>query len=214
MASKAQGSTVRNVAIAVFVVVLLLLLLFGYGFLAALVFALVLAAAAVAFLLSMGRRGEDPLDFVTAGTVENAGTAPEPRPAAPAARFVEPVPTPSEANANAAPGGIAPTAAAVGAMPPGAVPPPRLDMPRAGNPDDLKRIRGVGPKLEELLHRMGIFHLDQIAAWGPAEVAWMDESLEGFRGRVTRDDWVGQARLLAGGGETEFSRRVDDGEVY
>jgi NADH-quinone oxidoreductase subunit E len=61
---------------------------------------------------------------------------------------------------------------------------------------------------------MGIYHLDQIASWGPAEIAWMDENLEDFRGRVSRDDWVGQARLLAGGGETEFSRRVDDGEVY
>ena len=42
----------------------------------------------------------------------------------------------------------------------------------------------------------------------------MDSNLEGFHGRVTRDDWVGQAKLLASGGETEFSQRVDKGEVY
>ena len=84
---------------------------------------------------------------------------------------------------------------------------------RAGA-DDLKRIKGVGPKLEELLHSLGIYPFHQIAAWGPAEVAWMDSNLEGFFGRVTRDDWVGQAKLLAAGGETEFSQRVDEGEVY
>jgi len=79
--------------------------------------------------------------------------------------------------------------------------------------DDLKRIKGVGPKLEALLHAMDVRHFDQIASWGPAEVAWMDVNLEGFRGRVSRDDWVGQARILAGGGETEFSERVERGEV-
>lgn len=69
---------------------------------------------------------------------------------------------------------------------------------RGGRPDDLKRIKGVGPKLEALLHSLGVYHFDQIAAWGGAEVAWMDEHLEGFRGRVSRDEWVAQARALAG----------------
>ena len=77
--------------------------------------------------------------------------------------------------------------------------------PREGGADDLKRIRGVGPKLEELLHSLGFYHFDQIAAWGPSEVAWVDSNLEGFNGRATRDEWVEQARLLAAGGETEFS---------
>ena len=90
----------------------------------------------------------------------------------------------------------------------------RSTAPRAGGADDLKKIKGVGPKLEELLHSLGIYHFDQIAAWGPAEIAWMDSNLEGFIGRVMRDDWVGQAKILAAGGETEFSQRVDHGEVY
>ena len=47
-----------------------------------------------------------------------------------------------------------------------------------------------------------------------AEIAWVDSHLEGFNGRATRDDWVGQATILAAGGETEFSQRVDKGEVY
>jgi predicted flap endonuclease-1-like 5' DNA nuclease len=45
-------------------------------------------------------------------------------------------------------------------------------------------------------------------------VAWVDQNLEGFKGRVSRDDWVEQAKLLAAGGETEFSKKVDKGDVY
>ncbi len=67
---------------------------------------------------------------------------------------------------------------------------------RSGAPDDLKRIKGVGPALEAQLHALGVFHLDQIAAWSPEEVAWVDENLEGFHGRVSRDGWVEQARQL------------------
>jgi len=75
-----------------------------------------------------------------------------------------------------------------------------LDAPRDGGKDDLKRIKGVGPKLEQLLNDMGYFHFDQIAGWTETEIAWVDDNLEGFKGRVTRDDWVGQARELASGG--------------
>jgi predicted flap endonuclease-1-like 5' DNA nuclease len=87
--------------------------------------------------------------------------------------------------------------------------PAALDRPA----DDLKQIKGVGPKLEAMLHAMDVRHFDQIASWGPAQVAWMDANLEGFKGRVTRDDWVAQAKILAAGGETEFSERVERGEV-
>lgn len=87
--------------------------------------------------------------------------------------------------------------------------PETLDGPRDGKADDLKKIKGIGPKLEQLCNRMGFYHFDQIAAWTEDEIAWVDSNLEGFRGRVTRDEWVAQARLLAGGGETEFSRRLE-----
>jgi NADH-quinone oxidoreductase subunit E len=87
--------------------------------------------------------------------------------------------------------------------------PAGLAAPREGGADDLKRIKGVGPKLEELLHGLGYYHFDQIAGWSPAEVAWVDANLEGFRGRVSRDGWVEQARVLGAGGETGYK-----GEVY
>ena len=74
--------------------------------------------------------------------------------------------------------------------------PAGLDAPRDGAADDLKRIRGVGPALEAQLHALGIYHFDQVAGWGLAEMAWMDDNLDGVRGRVSRDDWVGQARDL------------------
>lgn len=75
--------------------------------------------------------------------------------------------------------------------------PTTLSAARADGPDDLKRIKGVGPKLEALLHSMGFYHFDQIAVWTDAEVAWVDDNLEGFKGRVTRDEWVAQARQFA-----------------
>ncbi|ETX29474.1 NADH-quinone oxidoreductase subunit NuoE [Roseivivax isoporae] len=87
--------------------------------------------------------------------------------------------------------------------------PEGLSAPRAGGADDLTRIKGIGPKLRDLCHSMGYYHFDQIARWTDAEVAWVDDNLEGFKGRVTRDDWVSQARVLSEGGETEESKRKD-----
>lgn len=92
--------------------------------------------------------------------------------------------------------------------------PAGLDGPRGGQADNLKEIKGVGPKLENLLHSMGFYHFDQIANWSTDEVAWVDANLVGFKGRVSRDNWIDQAKILAAGGETEFSKRVDEGDVY
>ncbi len=92
--------------------------------------------------------------------------------------------------------------------------PVTLDGPRDGNADNLKEIKGIGPKLEKLCNSMGFYHFDQIAAWTPDEVAWVNANLEGFKGRVSRDKWVEQAGILASGGETEFSKRVEGGGVY
>lgn len=94
------------------------------------------------------------------------------------------------------------------------VKPVMLDAPRDDGADDLKRIKGIGPKLEDLCNNLGFYHFDQIANWSDAEVTWVDQNLEGFKGRVTRDTWVAQAKLLASGAETEFSKRVDKGNVY
>lgn len=95
-----------------------------------------------------------------------------------------------------------------------AVKPATIDGPREGGADDLKQIKGIGPKLETLVNKLGFYHFDQIAAWTPAEVSWVDDNLEGFKGRVTRDGWVEQARVLADGGATAFSKKVKDGDVY
>jgi len=78
--------------------------------------------------------------------------------------------------------------------------------------DDLKRIKGIGPKNEDQLNALGIFTFAQIAAWTPANVEWVEGYLS-FPGRIGREDWIGQAKQLSGGGETEFSKRVDKGEV-
>ena len=95
-----------------------------------------------------------------------------------------------------------------------AVRPEALSGARDGGADDLKMIKGVGPKLEIMLNELGFYHFDQIAGWSAAEVAWVNDNLAGFKGRVSRDNWVEQARKLASGQETEFSKRVSDGDVY
>ena len=95
-----------------------------------------------------------------------------------------------------------------------AVRPEALSAARDGGADDLKMIKGVGPKLEIMLNELGFYHFDQIAGWSAAEVAWVNDNLTGFKGRVSRDNWVEQARKLASGQETEFSKRVSDGDMY
>jgi len=74
--------------------------------------------------------------------------------------------------------------------------PRTMSAPRKAGADDLKRISGVGPKLEGVLNDMGFWHYDQIAKWGAGEIAWVDSRLK-FKGRIVRDDWVSQARNLA-----------------
>jgi len=91
--------------------------------------------------------------------------------------------------------------------------PAGLSKARGGKADDLKLIKGVGPKLETLINSLGFYHFDQIASWSEDEIAWVDQNLEGFKGRVTRDTWVTQAKVLAAGGETEFASRVKKGDV-
>lgn len=72
-----------------------------------------------------------------------------------------------------------------------------LEKPVAGAPDDLTIIGGIGPKIQEVLNELGIFHYDQIAAWTPENIAWIDEQLN-FSGRIGREGWVEQAAILSG----------------
>lgn len=96
---------------------------------------------------------------------------PEPTPAPVAAPEPEPEPAPAPAPAPA------PSAA-----------------PSA--PDDLSRIKGVGPKLVALLKEEGITTFAEIAAWSEADIEAIDAKLGRFKGRITRDQWVEQAKLL------------------
>lgn len=72
-----------------------------------------------------------------------------------------------------------------------------LESPVGGQGDDLTVIGGVGPKIQEVLNGLGVYHYDQIAAWTLENVAWIDEHLS-FSGRIDREGWVEQASILAG----------------
>lgn len=63
--------------------------------------------------------------------------------------------------------------------------------------DDLKRIAGIGPKLEQVLNDLGIRFYADIEALDAARIAQIEEKL-GFPGRIGRDNWVGQAAALSG----------------
>ncbi|NTZ42856.1 hypothetical protein G7A66_07095 [Altererythrobacter sp. SALINAS58] len=70
-------------------------------------------------------------------------------------------------------------------------------MPDPDAADDLTRIKGLGPKLNAALAVLGVTRFDQIASWDDAEIDRVDAQLGRFAGRIRRDDWVEQARLLA-----------------
>lgn len=194
MSKQTQGSMalIGMIAGGIFLVAFLALMVIGgYAFSPALFLALAVAIAVAVFLLfAFHRKPEAP-----GGAAAQPKSAPAPVQATPAPAAPEPAPAPA-ASAAASDG------------------PAKLSAPRDGAADDLKKIKGVGPKLEQLLHSMGFYHYDQIAGWSASDVAWVDENLEGFKGRVSRDNWVEQARTLASGGETAFSKKVDKGDVY
>ena len=74
--------------------------------------------------------------------------------------------------------------------------PAMLKAARRSGADDLKQIKGIGPKIEKLLKSLGFFHFDQVASWNEKELAWVDENLEGFKGCASRHNWVAQAKEL------------------
>ena len=90
--------------------------------------------------------------------------------------------------------------------------PPALEHAKGGSGDDLKLIKGVGPKNESILHSLGIWHFDQISDWNAGEAAWVGHHMA-FPGRVEREHWIEQARLLGAGLETEHSAGVKSGAI-
>lgn len=144
----------------------------------------VLAVVAWAFARSTRKAKVIADDSATplARDVLAEGAAPAPRnqaliDAAPAAVTIPPAPAPAE-----------PTPAPV----------------PVGGADDLGRIKGIGPKLVALLGELGVTTFAQIAAWDDAEVERIDAQLGRFAGRITRDQWIAQAKLLAAGDESTF----------
>lgn len=92
------------------------------------------------------------------------------------------------------------------------VKPETLPKAREEGADDLKLLKGVGPKLEQKLNELGFYHFDQVADWGDAEMAWVDSRLK-FKGRILRDGWVEQAKKLAAGDGTAFAKRTNEDGV-
>lgn len=86
--------------------------------------------------------------------------------------------------------------------------PERLSTPRRGKADDLKEIEGIGPALEKLCNELGFWHFDQIASWSDADVEWVDAHMRNFKGRIVRDKWVAQARLIVSEGLEAFRVRA------
>ena len=72
------------------------------------------------------------------------------------------------------------------------------DGPTDGAPDDLKKIKGIGPKFEKELNGNGVYYFQQIGAWKAADVKVVEEKIKSLAsGRVKRDDWVKQGKALA-----------------
>lgn len=77
----------------------------------------------------------------------------------------------------------------------------------AGEPDNLRQLKGVGPKLVTVLTGLGVTRFDQIAGWGADEIAKVDEHLGTFKGRIVRDNWIEQAGFLASGDVAGFEAK-------
>ena len=78
--------------------------------------------------------------------------------------------------------------------------------------DNLELIKGIGKTLEKTLNELGIYHFDQIASWNDKNIEWVDEYIS-FKGRIQREEWIEQSKILSKGENTEFSNRVEAGEV-
>lgn len=148
--------------------------------------------------------GDDAANGVTA--IAEAAKAPAPLAYAPA--------RPRE---DAGHGGLTP--ALSGAAPSPAISSAAVDAPRVrlseggdGPRDDLKWIRGVGPVNEGVLNGLGVRRFTQIAAWSPETAQWVGRHMR-LSGRIEREGWIEQARLLAAGVMTDHANAAKAGEI-
>lgn len=171
--------------------------------------------------------GDIPPDDSPSGETRSDGVPPdvasprsspagEPRPEAPPPKAASAAPAPTIKEEKAAPSGK-PASRRAGAGTPApldlftglpsapvhpGVKPPVLTAPDAGKADNLKLLKGIGPANEKALHRLGVFHFRQIAAWTAEEAEWVGSYLA-FPGRIEREDWIGQAKALLSGARPE-----------
>jgi predicted flap endonuclease-1-like 5' DNA nuclease len=129
------------------------------------------------------QRNQSLIDAPSASAVVQAGAGPE-------------TPTP-----------VGETEGASAAEEAAVAPPPPQPVPPAGEADDLRRIKGVGPKLVTLLHSLGITRYEQIAGWTEEDIDRIDPQLGAFAGRIHRDSWVEQAGFLAAGDTAGFEAK-------
>ena len=108
----------------------------------------------------------------------------------------DPVPAPAPAPAAPVPAPVAPAAPAPVVAPAATEAAPQ---PAAQTSGGLTQIKGLGPKLAATLAEQGITRVEQIAAITPAEAEALDAKLGAFRGRMARDRWIEQAKLLSAG---------------
>ena len=180
----------------------MLWLLGGWGFLQAafMGFLLFLVLGGIfSWAMLRGLPAPNELELTAPDTPEEKSTpiaaAPTPTPvaaAAPAEVKTEAKPAAKKVAAKKA----APKKKATPAKPKDSRPSMMMDGPEGGKADDLKKITGVGPKLEQTLNDLGVWHYAQVAKFKAKDIAWVDERLR-FKGRIERDDWVGQAKELA-----------------
>ncbi len=184
------------------------------------VIVIALIAVVLLFTLSRGkRRAPRHDDAVTHETVDHGAPTERPAPAKEPAPVAKPDPAPIAAPvANPDPVPIAalvaqtptpvapkPEPAPAAIAKPIVVPAPAA--PAAAGNDDLLQMKGVGPKLVARLHELGITSFAQIAGWDDADVARIDGELGNFKGRIRRDNWIDQAKLLAAGDKTAFEAK-------
>ncbi|PZV33591.1 proton-conducting membrane transporter [Mesorhizobium kowhaii] len=134
----------------------------------------------------------------TPAAAKSAPAAAKPAPKKPAAAKAAPAaktsaPKASVPKATAAPKTAAPAKATAA-------------KPASGKPDNLRRLIGIGPVNEKLLKAQGVTSFAQIAAWTAADIKRIEDVMN-FDGRIARERWIEQAKLLAAGDETEFAKQ-------
>ena len=148
------------------------------------------------------RRNQALIDAPPAAAKEPAA-APAPEPAPAPAPAPAPVPTP-RAEPAAAAASIGGAGAAVGTA---VAEETEAAQQRPEGADDLTRLKGVGPKLAAQLQDLGVTSFAQIAAWDEADIDRIDDQLGRFKGRIRRDNWIEQAKLLNSGDTAAYEAR-------